>query len=82
MCLEFKGIFKYVDQFFVVCYFGFVWCFKVVKIFEVENDRLKLIVLYCGDEDELVVRVVIGVLVMLIYSEKICRKVLEVIYVL
>lgn len=51
---------------------------QVAKTFEAENDRLKLIVLYCGDEDELVVRAATGALAMLTHSEKICRKVLEV----
>lgn len=55
-----------------------VWFFKVVKTFEGDNDRLKLMVLYCGEEDELVVRAATGALAMMTHNEKICKKVLEV----
>ncbi|XP_061176890.1 protein unc-45 homolog B-like [Saccostrea echinata] len=51
---------------------------EVVKIYEGESDRLKLMVLYCGDEDELVVRAAAGALAMLSHSEKICKKIMEV----
>ncbi|XP_048728243.1 protein unc-45 homolog B-like [Ostrea edulis] len=51
---------------------------EVVKIYEGETDRLKLMVLYCGEEDELVVRAAAGAMAMLSNSEKICNKILGV----
>ena len=44
-----------------------------------DNDRIKLLVLYCGEEDDLKLNLAAsGALAQLTYSEKICERVLEV----
>ncbi|KAL5014688.1 hypothetical protein ScPMuIL_008958 [Solemya velum] len=50
----------------------------VRKLFEGENDRVKLFLLYCQDEDPLIVRAAAGGLAMLASSPKICQKILDV----
>ena len=51
-------------------------------MFEGENDRVKLLTLYCGDEgedgDPLLVRAAAGALAVLSHSEKVCKKIIEV----
>ncbi|CAG2213903.1 UNC45 [Mytilus edulis] len=61
------------------CMCNLVMSDEVVKLFEGENDRVKLLVLYCGDEDDpLLVRAAAGSLAVLTHSEIVCKKVLEV----
>ena len=52
--------------------------FQVAKLFEGENDRVKLFTLLCGDEDEKVIRAASGALAVLTTSELVCRKILQV----
>ena len=49
-------------------------------MFEGDNDRVKLFTLFCGDEDEKVIRAASGALAILSTSEVVCRKILEVNY--
>lgn len=61
------------------CMCNLVMCDEVVKLFEGENDRVKLLTLYCGDEeDPKLVIAAAGALAVLSHSEIICKKVLEV----
>ncbi len=39
--------------------------FQVIKYFTGENDRVKLLVLLCGDEDDLLVKAALGTLAVL-----------------
>ena len=50
----------------------------MAKLFEGENDRVKLFTLLMGDEDEKIVRATSGALACLSTSEVICRKIIEV----
>ncbi len=43
-----------------------------------ENDRVKLLVLYCGEEDEGLVKAASGTLAYLSQSEEVCNKILQV----
>ena len=51
---------------------------QVAKLFEGDNDRVKLFTLLCGDEDEKIIRATSGALAVLSTSEIICRKILQV----
>ncbi|XP_021343460.1 protein unc-45 homolog A-like [Mizuhopecten yessoensis] len=50
----------------------------VVKMYEKENDRTKLMTLYCADEDPLVVKAASGALAILTHSPIVCKKVSQV----
>ena len=49
-------------------------------MFQGDNDRVKLMVLFCGDEDEKVVLAASGCLATLSDDEKICQKIISVSY--
>ncbi|KAL3889632.1 hypothetical protein ACJMK2_001968 [Sinanodonta woodiana] len=51
---------------------------EVEKLFEGENERVKLWTLYCGEEDQLLVRAAAGGLAILTSNLSICRKVIQV----
>lgn len=61
------------------CMCNLVMCDEVVKLYEGENDRVKLLTLYCGDEeDPKLVIAAAGALAVLSHSEIVCKKILEV----
>ena len=51
------------------------YIFQVLEAYKGENDKLKLLVLFCGEEDELLVRAAAGALAMLSEDEIICQKI-------
>ena len=51
---------------------------QVAKSFEGENDRVKMFLLYCTDEDVAIVRAGAGGLAMLSDSATICHKIITV----
>lgn len=48
---------------------------QVAKSFEDENDRVKLVVLFCGEDDETLVRAAAGCLAILSPERVICHKI-------
>ncbi|XP_055959152.1 protein unc-45 homolog B isoform X2 [Patella vulgata] len=51
---------------------------KVVKLYEKENDKVKLMLLYCGEEDINLVKAAAGAVAILSPSEIVCKKIVEV----
>ena len=64
---------RHTVQFHVLTFF--VLYFQVLEAYKGENDKLKLLVLFCGEEDELLVRAAAGALAMLSEDEIICQKI-------
>ncbi|CAD5124204.1 DgyrCDS12504 [Dimorphilus gyrociliatus] len=61
----------------VECFCNLVQYEDVAKIFLGENDRVKLFLLYCTEEDEALVRAASGALAVLTSEEEICRRVVS-----
>ncbi|XP_033727362.1 LOW QUALITY PROTEIN: protein unc-45 homolog A-like [Pecten maximus] len=51
---------------------------EVVKMYEMENDRTKLMTLYCAEEDPHVVKAASGALAILTHSPIVCKRVVQV----
>jgi hypothetical protein len=61
----------------VECICNLVVCDEALKEFQGENDRVKLLVLYCGTEDDVkLVRAASGALAVLSYDKTICHKII------
>ncbi|ESP02238.1 hypothetical protein LOTGIDRAFT_224978 [Lottia gigantea] len=51
---------------------------KVVELYEAENDRVKLMYLYCGEEEPKLVKAAAGAIAVLTQSEIICNKIINI----
>ncbi|KAK3087864.1 hypothetical protein FSP39_011661 [Pinctada imbricata] len=60
------------------CMCNMVMSEEVVKLYEGENDKAKLMLLFCGEEDDLLIRAAAGGLAIITQNEKICRKIIKI----
>lgn len=60
------------------CMCNLVMCEDAKKLFEKENDRVKMLLLFCADEDKPTAKAAAGALAILSNSLKVCQKIITV----
>ena len=67
---------RFSNTILIISFSQFFW--QAAGKFLGENDRVKLLVLYCAEEDEALAKAASGTLAYLSQTEEVCNKILQV----